>query len=452
MNYNNNDIIIAQSTPIGSSALAMIRVSGDSLSSFMRLIFGNKKTIPRYCYAVQFKSFDSKEVVDRCVITYYQAPKSFTGEMMLEISCHGNQLIVEKIINEFILKGVRVALPGEFSYRAFQNNKIDLMQAESIGAKITANSQAYGVALQNIENGSVSEKFLLLKDRFLKIVSVIEHELDFNEEEITHLSVKKIKNDFQKMKNDLFEIVKHSKLIKKQNQGYRVVIIGYPNVGKSTLFNKIIGVDKSIVTPIKGTTRDALEINIKINNVPFTFYDTAGYRKTKNQIEGIGIKRGLALLRKADIVLVVDQKNPTHTMDSMLEKGLINNKQMLLCVQTKCDKLKKGTLIGLNKIKLSAQQNVGVDLLLTHLSTIIIKKLEGPSYKNIVLCSERQLVLAQEAYKKIEIIINDLQSGCTMDIVASGCRDFIDVIKELLGEITSENVLNNIFKGFCVGK
>ena len=452
MNYNNNDIIIAQSTPVGSAALAVVRVSGDSLSHFLPLIFENKKIISRYCYAVQFKCFDSKELIDKCIITYYQAPKSFTGETMLEISCHGNQLIVEKIINEFILKGVRIALPGEFSYRAFQNNKIDLMQAESIAAKITANSHAYGVALQNIERGSVSERFVLLKEKVLKTVSVIEHELDFNEEEITHLSLEKINCDFQKIKKYLSKTIRQSKLIKKLNQGYKVVIVGRPNVGKSTLFNKIIGIDKSIVTPIKGTTRDALEASVKINNLPFTFYDTAGYRKTKNQIEGIGIKRGLALVRGADVVMVVDEKKPTDTMASMLKKGLINNKQVILCVQTKCDHLKKSVLKGSNNIKLSAKKNIGISLLLTHLSTIITKNMESPSYKNVALCSDRQLVLTQEAHKKIKIIINDLQSGCTMDIVASGCRDFIDVIKELLGEITSENILNNIFKGFCVGK
>ena len=125
MNYNNNDIIIAQSTPIGSAALAMIRVSGRSLDGFLPYIFGEKEIIPRHCYTLEFKGFDSKELIDRCVVIYYQAPKSFTGETMLEISCHGNQLIVEKIINEFILKNVRIALPGEFSYRAFQNNKIE---------------------------------------------------------------------------------------------------------------------------------------------------------------------------------------------------------------------------------------------------------------------------------------------------------------------------------------
>ena len=286
----------------------------------------------------------------------------------------------------------------------------------------------------------------------LQTISIVEHELDFNEEEITHLGSETIKNDFKKIEKDLFKIVERSKLIKRINQGYRVVIVGYPNAGKSTLFNKIIGADKSIVTPIKGTTRDVLEINIKINNLPFTFYDTAGYRKTKNQIEGMGIERGLALLKGADIVLIVDEKNPSQTMAAMLEKDLINNHQTILCVQTKCDNLKKGVFKEKNKIKISAKENIGIDFLLTHLSTVVTKNIEIPSYKNIVLCSKRQLTLVQEAYEKVKIISNDLQEGCTMDIVASGCRDFIEVLGELLGEITSEDVLNNIFKGFCVGK
>ena len=452
MNYNNNDIIIAQSTPIGASALAVIRVSGKVLSSFLSLLFNKTKIKPRYSYTIEFKGFDSKELIDTCVVVYYKSPGSFTGEDMLEISCHGNDFIVETIINEIIIKGERIAYPGEFSYRAFQNNKIDLMQAESIAEKITANSSAYGVALQNIENGTVSKRLLSLKGLVFNIMSIIEHELDFNEEEITHLKIKKIKKEFQKIKKELNLILEYSTKIKKINQGYKVIILGYPNAGKSTLFNKILGADRAIVSSIKGTTRDFLEANIKIKNIPFTFYDTAGYRKTKNVIEVLGIKKSLSMVKGADIVLIVDEKKPKTIMNELLGSGLLTKTKKVVCVQTKCDTLKKATFIKNGEIKISAKNNIGINELLMCLLTFIKNNIKKSTYHNIVVCNERQVNLVKKAKEKINIVLKDMQQGCTMDIIASDCKDFIEILEELLGKVASVDVLNNIFKGFCVGK
>ena len=452
MNYYNNDVIIAQSTPLGSSAIAVIRVSGENLNNFFPLIFKNKKIAPRYSYAVELKGFNSKELIDTCVIVYYKAPASFTGEDMLEISCHGNEIIVEKIINQFILKGVRIAYPGEFSYRAFQNNKIDLMQAESIAEKIALNSGAYGVALQNIENGTISRKFESLKKSLLHTLSIIEHELDFNEDEVTHLSVGSIKNDFINIEQELNIMLDGYSLIQKINQGYQVVILGPPNAGKSTLFNTILGVDKSIVTHIEGTTRDVLESKIILQNIPFTFYDTAGYRQTKDVIEGLGIKRGLDRVGGADVVLIIDEKNPKKILKNLIKEGIIAVEQKTLCIKTKCDKLKKGVVVDNAEIQLSAKNNVGIRLLLTHLLTLVSKNVDLSTYKNIAVCNERQRLLVKKAKEKTAVILTELNNGYSMDIIASSCRDFVEIIEELLGQITSNDVLNNIFKGFCVGK
>ena len=452
MNYYNNDVIIAQSTPLGSSAIAVIRVSGESLNNFFSLIFKNQKIKPRYSYTVELKGFESKELIDTCVIVYYKTPASFTGEDMLEISCHGNNIIVEKIINEFILKGARIAYPGEFSYRAFQNNKIDLMQAESIAEKIALNSGAYGVALQNIENGTVSRKFNSLKNSLIKTLSIIEHELDFNEDEITHLSVASIKNDFVNIGQELNVMLDGYSLIQKINQGYQVVIWGPPNAGKSTLFNTILGVDKSIVTHIEGTTRDVLESKIILQNIPFTFYDTAGYRQTKDIIEGLGIKRGLDRVGGADVVLIIDEKNPKKILKNLIKEDIIAVEQKTLCIKTKCDKLKKGVVVDNTEIQLSAKNNVGIRLLLTYLLTLVSKNVDLSTYKNIAVCNERQRLLVKKAKEKTAVILTELNGGCSMDIVASSCRDFVEIIEELLGQITSNDILNNIFKGFCVGK
>ena len=452
MNYYNNDIIIAQSTPVGSSAIAVIRISGANLKKFFPLVFKKNQIKSRYSYTVELKGFKSKNLIDTCVVVYYKAPASFTGEDMLEISCHGNDVIVATIINEFILKGVRIAYPGEFSYRAFQNNKIDLMQAESIAEKIALNSSSYGVALQNIENGTVSKRFQSLKKSILKTLSIIEHELDFNEEEITHLNVNSIKSDFMTIEQEINIMLEGYSIIQKINQGYRVVILGVPNAGKSTLFNAILGVDKSIVTHIEGTTRDVLESKILLKNIPFTFYDTAGYRKTNDIIEGLGIKRGLGKVGEADVVLIIDEKSPKKILNSLIKEGVLDSEQKILCIKTKCDDLQKGVMFENIEIQLSAKNNIGITLLLTQLLTLVSKSVEISTYQNTAVCNERQYLLVKRAQEEVGVILQELNSGCSMDIVASSCRGFVEIVEELLGQITSNDVLNNIFKGFCVGK
>tara|TARA_B100000029_G_scaffold69485_2_gene61850 strand:+ start:9174 stop:10532 length:1359 start_codon:yes stop_codon:yes gene_type:complete len=452
MNYNNNDIIIAQSTPIGSSAIAVIRVSGKSLSDFV-LQLNNKKHIkPRYNYKIEFKGFGSNKLIDTCVMVYYKAPKSFTGEDLLEVSCHGNSIIVEQIINEFIAQGVRLAYPGEFSYRAFKNNKIDLMQAESIAAKISANTDTYGAALQNMENGTVSQQLKKLKSVVLNTMTIIEHELDFNEDEITHLKTKKIITQFQTIKNDLALILARSNNIQKINQGYRVVIIGLPNAGKSTLFNKIIGHDRAIVTPIKGTTRDVLEATIKIKNIPFTFYDTAGYRKTDDMIEALGINKGFLALKGADIVLLVDETGPQKLLKTLVKDGFVAQGSQVVCVKTKCDAVSSVDVLKNKTLQISSKKNVGINQLLTHLFTCLDNGVEKNSSSNVVLCNERQLNLIKQGQLIIDEILKELGLGAPMDIISSECRSFVEIIEEMLGKISSEEVLNKIFKGFCVGK
>ena len=452
MNYNNNDIIIARSTPLGSSALAVIRLSGKNLQELVSVLIKNKTILPRYNYKIEFQGFKSNQLIDTCVMVYYKAPKSFTGEDVVEISCHGNNLIVESIINEFISKGVRIALPGEFSYRAFQNQKIDLIQAESIMSKISYNSAQYGVALQNVENGVMSKRLLNLKNTVLNTVSILEHELDFNEEEIEHLDIKKITEEFQKIKKEINIILKNSNQVTKIDKGYKVVILGCPNVGKSTLFNEIVGADKAIVTSIAGTTRDVLEAEVQIQNIPFTFYDTAGYRKTKDVVEVLGMQKSKKLVKNVDIVLILDDQNPNKVKEELVNTTFLNKRTEIICVHTKRDQLKKVSKMKNNMISVSVKNNLGVNELLTYLLTFINKKLEKNTSQNMVLCSKRQVRLLEVGKKKIDIILKDLQQGVTMDVIASECKGFVMVLEEMLGTVTSDEVLNNIFKGFCVGK
>ena len=320
MDYNNKDVIIARATPVGKSALAIIRLSGLSLKNVLAKVFIKKTFQPNMIQLRKIKEIKSKTTIDSCMVVFYKAPKSFTGEDMLEIFCHGNDRIVNKIISEFFHCNVRIAYPGEFSYRAFKNGKIDLMQAESIAEKINQNSEQYGVALQNIEDGNTSKKITALRESVLNIQSVIEHELDFNEEEVTHITYKNIADKFKKIIKEIKIILHVSLYLQKIEGGYNVVFIGVPNAGKSTLFNKLIGTDKAIVTNIKGTTRDALEANINIKGIPITLYDTAGYRNTKNKIESLGVLKTKSVAKNSDIIIMIDEKDPVKVHRALLRE------------------------------------------------------------------------------------------------------------------------------------
>lgn len=451
MDYNNNDIIIARATPIGSSALASIRISGHNLSGLLSFMCSEKKIKPNYAYRFRFKSFDKKkETIDTCVFVFFKGPQSFNGEDIIEINCHGSDYIVDQIIKQFVSLGVRIAYPGEFSYRAFSNNKIDLLQAESINAKIQANSELYGVALQNIEDGALSNSIKKLRDSAIKIMTIIEHELDFNEEEITHLSKDKIKNSFENINNDLSKFLYSSRKLKKINDGYKVVLAGYPNVGKSSLFNRLIGADKAIVTSVEGTTRDLIEANVRIEGVPFTFVDTAGYRSTKDKIEILGIEKSVQIIAGADVILVLDDISPDKTLKALNKKIESLSSKEIILVQTKSDLVRKQ--VHENLVCVSSKSGDGVNSLLTNLLTAVSNKGFKKTFENHALCSERQIFLVEKAVSHTNEILESLESDITMDIVSMSTRELVEVLDEMIGKVYTNDILNTIFKGFCVGK
>jgi tRNA modification GTPase len=450
MDYNNNDIIIARATPIGKSALAVIRLSGSNLEKTITAFFSKKTLTPNLMQLKNIKAKHTGVVIDSCMVVFYKNPKSFTSEDMLEIFCHGNDHIVKNIINEFIAWGVRIAYPGEFSYRAFKNGKIDLLQAESIASKINQNSNQYGVALQNLEEGITSQKMKELRTSIINLQSIIEHELDFNEEEITHLRVEEITQKFKGVIVEIEQILNWSLCLQKIEQGYRVVFLGLPNAGKSTLFNRLVGVDKAIVTEIKGTTRDVLEANIYIQGIPFVLCDTAGYRKTKHKIETLGINKTKAMARNADIVVMLDIKDPIHQHNMFIKDNAFLQDKQTLFVKTKCDagvtKTKEKT------IELSCLKELGIDVLLTKLLTTVNLNLEKNNVTNIALCNMRQINLLKQIQGVFLEALDNLNHLVEMDIVASQLQDAAELFEELLGKMAPNEILNNIFKGFCVGK
>ena len=450
MDYNNNDIIIARATPIGRSALAIIRLSGNNLTQIIQTFFATKNGFtPNLVELKNIKSISQNIIIDSCMIVYYKNPKSFTGEDMLEIFCHGNDVIVENIINEFIEYNVRVAYPGEFSYRAFKNGKIDLMQAESIAAKINQNSNQYGVALQNLEKGVTSQKMQDLRNGILNLYSIIEHELDFNEEEITHLQKKQAVDSIKQLTLEVEQILNWSLKLQKIEKGYKVILLGVPNAGKSTLFNRLLGKERAIVTDIKGTTRDVLESSLDIHGIPFIFYDTAGFRKSTDKIENLGINKTKQLAQNADFIVILDEANPVLQYNKLIKENNFLKDKEIIFVKTKCD---YGSNNNKEFIELSCLNDLGIDTLLTTLLTKVDLNTDRESASNLALCNMRQISLLKQVNVVFRGVLNSLNKNTEMDIVASQLREAIDVFEELLGKMTSNEILNNIFKGFCVGK
>ena len=454
MDYNNQDVIIARATPIGSSAIAVIRLSGANLITLIKSSINKNKILPNKAYVVNIKKYNNNQIIDKCVLVYYKTPKSYTGGDVLEISCHGGEGIVSAILTNFIEQGVRLALPGEFSYRAVQNKKLDILQAEAIAEKINKKSLGFGSGLNKIESGETSKQLNNIKKEIQNIMMIIEYELDFNEEEITHLGYKNIEKKlliiFKKLKISL----NYSKILQKNISGYKIAILGLPNAGKSTLFNNIMGDDRAIVTQIKGTTRDVLEAQLLIKGIPFVFYDTAGIRSTKNKVEKIGITKALDVAIRSDVLFIVDAKNPELALKKIINLNSYENKKIIY-IKTKQDSILKPK-VSIKKFKyyidISAKNNIGIEELFTILLTLIDDKNCQLNPPDLIACNARQVNLLEQGKNIISDILDNIKNEIEMDIIASQCREFIDVTEELLGKVTTNEVLNGIFKGFCVGK
>ena len=285
------DTIVAQATPSGKSALSIVRVSGQNLNTLIYSITKKNLLKARYSYLINICCPKTNQIIDKCIVVYYKGPNSYTGEDMLEISCHGSPAITNKIIKTLIGLNVRMAQRGEFSFRAFINKKIDLIQAESINELINSQANiARNGAIDNI-HGALSDTIKQIKKSLINLLMIIEHELDFNDNEITETPINEINKIIQKNIKMISDIKRSTDLVDQTKDGIRVVLFGKPNAGKSKLFNCILDQDKAIVSSVAGTTRDFNEQFIEINNIDICLVDTAGYFKTKKKNRQTGYRK-----------------------------------------------------------------------------------------------------------------------------------------------------------------
>jgi len=437
------DTIVARATPRGFSSVSVIRLSGPGSVELAKKIARTKANLT-VRVATLFPVFSSDGIkIDSAVFTFFKGPKSYTGEDVVEISCHGNPFIGDSVINRLCELGARTAEPGEYTKRAFLSGKIDLVQAESIGLLISSRSSEIAKKQSMILDGHLSKSIEILRASLLKALANLEFEFDMSEDENLRPSLKK----------DLFKLLKNNGLSVEDllstysegrvyNEGIRVVLCGQPNAGKSTLMNALLGVNRSIISPVPGTTRDTITSDLVLGGVPITLVDTAGIDSPENQIEAEGITRAKTEIENADIVLSVFSGD-TKAIDYIEDKEQIT-------VFNKVDKYPSPNL-PLGSCSVSAIKNKGID----SLKKLIEKKVLSITLNSndVFLNTIRQKNSLTNCLRFLKKASSNIEKSEPLyELAAADIRSSIDCLEVFLGKTTTEEVLSEVFSGFCVGK
>lgn len=467
INHLKDDTIAAISTAPGVGGIAVIRISGNQSIEIVSSIFkANKKdveikTASAY-QAIYGTIYECEEEIDKVVVTLFRAPHSFTGEDVVEISCHGSIYIQQRILSLLINKGCRLATAGEFTQRAFFNGKMDLSQAEAVADLINSQTKAaHSVALNQMK-GTFSNKLSLLREKLLHLVSLLELELDFGDhEELEFADRKELIQISNELHNEIKKLTSSFSTGNAIKNGIPVSIIGNTNVGKSTLLNHLIGEEKAIVSDIPGTTRDIIEDVVNINGISFRFIDTAGIRSTSDTIEKIGIERSYNAINHSQIVIwVIDGSNYEIGKINDIKQYLLESGKIIITVINKID---IATQQQLDTIKLHLSDTLNNILLISAKKEQYIEELTNLLYEkagisedinnDIIVNNVRHYEALQHSLESIERIIEGLNNNIPSDFIAQDARETIHYLSEITGgEITTPEVLSNIFSKFCIGK
>ena len=454
----NEDTIIAIATPPGEGAIALLRLSGEGCIDIVDKFFVaklNKKLTEQKAYTITYgQIMEDSETIDDVLVSIFRSPHSYTGEDSVEISCHGSLYIQQKIMQIAINNGARAADPGEFTKRAFMNGKIDLSQAEAVADLIASKSEAARkVAMMQLKGG-FSNELAILRAELVNFVSLIELELDFSEEDVEFADRSKLVELVNKIKHKLTKLIDSFKYGNAIKNGIPVAIVGKPNVGKSTLLNTLLKEDKAIVSDIEGTTRDSIEDIISINGILFRFIDTAGLRDTKDQIENLGIERTIEKVKKAEIVLYLLDAS-TDEKPELYNRILpyINDKKLIV-VLNKID-LKKGDIEfdmfdNVEILSISAKHNLNIKEL--EQSLINAANFAAYNQNDIIITNTRHYEALKKTNEAADEVLQGIQSGLTTDLLTINIREMIHYLGEITGDITNDEILQNIFNNFCIGK
>ncbi len=452
--------IAAISTAPGNAGIGIIRLSGEKCFEIIEKIFVPKKKSPVVGYSMKYGKIinsQTKEVIDEVLVSYFVAPKSYTTENMCEINSHGGTIIEHKILEECLKNGAVLAEPGEFTKRAFLNGRIDLSQAEAVIDVINAKTDKEARVAERQLEGSLSKNIKKIQDEILDLMADIEASIDYPEYDIEETTNKKIENVMQDVKiklEKLEESFRNGKIIK---EGIRTAIVGKPNVGKSSLLNLMLGENRAIVSNVEGTTRDTIEEYININGVPLKIIDTAGIRKTNDEVEKIGVEKSLNISNTAELIIAVFDDSRKFDEEDKKIVELIKNKQAIILIN-KTDMNKKliinnEEIKNLNKdiIEFSTIEEKGLDELYNTIENMF-KLNQIDSDNSEIITNERQKQHILKAIEAEEKAMESAKANMPSDITAIAIKQILEELAEITGQSASEDIINEIFKKFCLGK
>lgn len=450
-----NDTIAAISTTLGVGAISIIRVSGNDAIKIVNKIFKGKNLEKVETYTINYGHIvDKDEIIDEVLVSVMKSPKTFTTEDVVEINCHGGISTTNKVLELVLNNGARLAEPGEFTKRAFLNGRIDLTQAESIMDLINSkNESKRKVAIKGL-NGYVSNIIRNLRQEILELLASIEVNIDYPEyEDAIVMTNDIVKPKITEIKEKLTKIINESENGKILTSGIKTIIIGKPNVGKSSILNRLLDEEKAIVTDIEGTTRDTVEGSITINGVSLNIIDTAGIRETEDIVEKIGVEKSLSLINEADLIVIVLNNNEELTEEDKKILTACKDKKVIVVInksdlerKINLDDIKYQNIVYTNTIDLN-----GINSLKEKIVELFnLNELEQQDYT--YLSNVRQISLAKDAYQILEEVDNGIKNEVPVDMIEIDIKRAWEKLGEIIGETYTEELIDQLFSQFCLGK
>lgn len=445
---NDHDTIVAPATPTGG-AIAIVRISGsEAIAVAERLFRGRSPLSEAAGRTVHYGSIhDGERLVDEVLVTLFRAPHSYTGEDSVEISCHGSAYIVSELLRLALEAGARMASPGEFTLRAFLAGKLDLAQAEAVADLIASSSRAAHAMATNQMRGGYSEELGGLRDKLVHLTSLLELELDFSEEDVEFADRQALRRTMEQIGCEIDRLRSSFSLGNAIKEGVAVAIVGAPNVGKSTLLNRLLNEERAMVSEIAGTTRDVIEERANIGGVLFRFLDTAGIRTTGDRLERMGIERTMESIRRAQVIIrLVDARR----MDEAMPEFEVRPEQRVLTVVNKMDAAPEGFRVPEGALGISARQGDGIEALCEALRSTV--DTEGLYHGDAVVSNSRHYEALTAARESLGRALAGMDEGLPADLLSEEIRPVIRHLGEITGQITTDEILGNIFSKFCIGK
>ena len=448
-----NETIAAISTTMGVGAISIIRVSGNEAIKIVNKIFKGKNLNNVESHTINYGYIeDNNEIIDEVLVSVMKSPKTFTKEDVVEINTHGGVAITNKVLELLLNNGCRLAEPGEFTKRAFLNGRIDLLEAEGIMDLINSKTEKSRKLAINQVNGEVSNLIKKLRKKIIQILANIEVNIDYPEyEDIEQMTNNMVLDQLEEIETEINNILEKSKDGKIIKEGIKTIIIGSPNVGKSSILNRLLNEDKAIVTDIAGTTRDIVEGNIQIDGVALTIIDTAGIRETKDLVESIGVKKSLDLINEADLILYVLNNNENLKKEELEILEKIKDKNNIILV----NKIDLENKLNLNQIsqhiKISIKNDVGIDKLRNKIKEMFnLEKIEQNDFT--YLSSARSISLLKKSLKSLKDIRRGIENELPIDMIEIDLKQMWSTLGEIIGETYTDELIDQLFSQFCLGK